>query len=191
MSLLHRQPVLHLEPVACVRMLLLLRHGVPGGRVRPHRAGAERARCRLPSGRGRPRRPRSERAARARHGPRAGVRRDLRRARLLVGDAADVGGDAARAAGRQPAPAAAGPGAGARPGRRQAAAAGAVLGLRGVRRPLRHLRDPERQLVAAGHDERARRLDHRGVAGADGVLGDGDRGARRSSPRSQRRCRRG
>ena len=69
----------------------------------------------------------------------------------------DVGGDAARAAARQPAAAAAGPGARARPGRRQAAAAGAVLGLRGVRRPLRHLRDAERQLVAAGHDERARR----------------------------------
>ena len=71
------------------------------------------------------------------------------------------------------------PAARARPRRRQAAAAGAVLGLRGVRRPLRHLRDAERQLVAAGHDERARRLDDRGGAGADGVLGDGDGRARR------------
>ena len=52
---------------------------------------------------------------------------------------------------------------------------GPLLGLRRVRRPLRHLRDRERQLVPAGHDERARRLDHRRRDRAHGLLGDGHR----------------
>ena len=72
---------------------------------------------------------------------------------------------------RQPAAAAAG-----RDGRRGGGAAGdrdsrSLLGLRGLRRALRHLRDRQRQLVAAGHDRRARRVDHRGGPGAHRVLG--------------------
>ncbi len=50
----------------------------------------------------------------------------------------------------------------------------AVLGVRRLRGALRGLRDGQRQLVAAGHDERARCVDDRGRSCADGVLGDGD-----------------
>ena len=58
-------------------------------------------------------------------------------------------------------------------GRRRARDPGPLLGLRRLRGALRGLRDPERKLVAARHDERAGRLDHGGGRRPDGVLGDG------------------
>ena len=48
-----------------------------------------------------------------------------------------------------------------------------VLALRRVRRSLRRVRDDERQLVPARHDDRTRRLDDHGVAHTHHVLGDG------------------
>ena len=60
----------------------------------------------------------------------------------------------------------------------------AVLDVRGVRRPLRHLRDGERQLVAARHDERGRRVHDSGRARAHGVLGHGDRRPRSACRRA-------
>ena len=53
----------------------------------------------------------------------------------------------------------------------------ALLAVRGFRRSLRDLRDHERQLVGAGDDLGAGRVDHPGRARADGVLGDGHRSA--------------
>ena len=50
-----------------------------------------------------------------------------------------------------------------------------LLGLRGLRRALRHLRDPQWQLVAAGHDRRTGRVDDRGGSGPHRLLGDGHR----------------
>ena len=65
-----------------------------------------------------------------------------------------------------------------------------LLGVRGLRRALRHLRDGQRQLVAAGHDSDLGASTTEACSGADGVLGDGDprasplrRGAARRSPR--------
>ena len=66
-----------------------------------------------------------------------------------------------------------------------------LLGVRRLRGALRHLRDGERQLVAARHDPRARRLDDGRRARADRVLGDGHGRADRRWPRSSAGFRRG
>ncbi len=98
------------------------RHRDPRGGLRPHGARAEHADRGLPSGRPRPRGPRAERPPRLRHGARAGVRRDLRRARRLVGPAAGVRDPPRRARARQRAPAAGDPRCPARRRRRRHAA---------------------------------------------------------------------
>ena len=139
------------------------RHRVPRRRLRAHRADPQHASPRRSTPTAVDRvRPRAQRAAR-RWAPRW---RPLFVA-IFVGLGfwwglpRDVGRPARRPAPRQPracrcarraAPAA----------RRAAARRGrsrAVLAVRRVRRALRHLRDDERQLVAARHDQRARRLD--------------------------------
>ena len=168
----HRQPVLHHGPVGRL-CAPAAGHGLPGSRLRAHRAHPEHLCGRLQPGESRPCDPGPERPAGTRHRPGAGVRRHLRRPRLLVGAAGDVGGAVARAAGRERAPTASGRSATTGRGAGQSPASGAVLGLRGLCRPLRHLRDPERQLVAARPHERARRVDDRGRSGSDGVLGHG------------------
>ena len=172
-----RELVRDRRPVARVR-LAASRHCLPGSGIRLHGAGPQHVHRRVQPDRRQPFDPRAQRAARARHRAGTGLRRGVRRPRLLVGHARHVRRPARRAHRREPAPAAAGRGARRPPSAAQAVRdPETVLGLRGLRRPLRHLRDGQRQLVAARHDERARRLDDGRSAGADRVLGDGDAGA--------------
>jgi hypothetical protein len=96
-----RQSVLRVGAVRRVSALARC-DGVPRRRLRPHRSGAEhidrglsRGRCRIVGSRPR-------RAARAGHGACTGVRRDLRRAGILVGSSGDVGDPAGRATPREP-----------------------------------------------------------------------------------------
>jgi hypothetical protein len=95
----HRQPILHVGRGRRLRAPPP-GHGLPGSRLRPHRARREHPRRRLPPEEREPCDPGPERPAGTRHRPGPGVRRH-RRPRLLVGTAGDVGDAVARAAGRE------------------------------------------------------------------------------------------
>ena len=130
---------------------------------------------------------RAQRAARAGHGAGAGVRRDLRRARLLVGAA---GADRVLLVGllarQRPLPLQTGTAAAASQAPRAGIPSRFWL-FAGVRGPLRHLRDDERQLGAARHDQQLGASTTHRVARADRLLGHGHRRPGRCSPRSERR----
>ena len=124
----------------------------------------------------------TEHVLRPGHGPGAGVRRGVHRPRVLDRPAGARGLPAGQPDRRQPA--AAPRSGGSRTNRGPATgpstrggrtAPGRVLGLRGVRGPVRVLRDDERELVAAGRHVAWGQVSDR-VARADRLLGRGDRG---------------
>ena len=145
----HRQPVRRRRPD---RLRAAPRgHGVPGGGLRPGRARAEHSDRGVPPGGGRHVGAHPQRTAGARNRARARLRRDLCGSRVLVGPAGAVGRPADRPARGELAAAVA---VGRARGRRAGRGGGSrhprsLLALRRVRRPLRHLRDHERQLGAA------------------------------------------
>ena len=150
------------------------RHRLPRRRLRLRRAGSQHLHRGVQPWRGRPLDPRAQRATRAGNGACSRLRRDLRRARILVGSSSDRRRIARRPDRGQPASSAAGRSHPCHEGIRAARDPATVLGIRVLRRPLRHLRDRQRQLVATRHDERARCVHHASGSCAHGVLGDGD-----------------